>query len=82
MSDDRFALERARTYAGWVGHTAGNLSRDVGSLAFWMQKLEHQRSFLTEMEAELDAAEQATKVALDRIQTLRKRYKALPALEK
>jgi hypothetical protein len=84
MADDRdgFALNRARTYAGWVAHTALNLTSDVGSLAFWMEKIKHRRPFLTEMEGQLEEAEQAAKSALDRIQTVRKLYKALPAEKK
>lgn len=84
MSTDKdgFALDRARTYAGWVAHTAKNLSSDVGSLAFWMGKLRHQRPFLTEMEGQLEEAEKAAQATVERIQAVRKLYKDLPAEKK
>ena len=77
-TDDRYALDRARNYAGWVSYDARNLLNDVGSLSLWAGKIKIQRNFLTEFEAQLDEAEKALNNAIERIQTARKRYKALP----
>jgi hypothetical protein len=77
--EDRFALDRARTYAGWVTYGATNITNDIGCLCFWAAKIETQRDFLTEFEAHLDEAEKALTHAIDRVRDARKRYKALPS---
>ncbi len=76
--DDKFALDRARNYANWLTHGAGNVLQDSKTLAFWAGKIKTQRKFETMADEALDNAEKALVDALESLRQVRESYRALP----
>ncbi len=74
---DRYSLDQARHYAGWLRYTAKALRHETNCFMRYAAEIKTQRDFLTEYEAALEEAEVEAKRTMEAIQEARFVYQAL-----